>query len=86
VVGITNTKLPTSYLREALALGSMEIGEVMKVFNEEIDKKAGQVVLVLEAKEANELLLALDVAIETNKRKTIWKSLRTILWEKAVMF
>jgi len=58
----------------------------MKVFNEEIDKKAGQVVLVLEAKEANELVLALDAAIETNKRKTIWKSLRTILWEKAVMF
>jgi hypothetical protein len=58
----------------------------MKVFNEEVDKKPAQVVLVLEAKEANELLLALDAAIETNKRKTTWKSLRTILWEKAVIF
>jgi hypothetical protein len=58
----------------------------MKVFNEETDKRAAQVVLVLEVKEAKELLLALDLAIETNKRKTIWKSLRTTLWEKAAMF
>jgi hypothetical protein len=58
----------------------------MKIFNEETDKKAAQVVLVLEVKEAKELLLALEAAIEANKRKTIWRVLRTTLWEKAAMF
>lgn len=58
----------------------------MKIFNEEIKRKPSEIVVVFKTKEARDLLDMMEAAVESNKRKSTWKKIKTDFSNKAAIY